>query len=186
MMNRDLIIVLALAIIALLCFPLLGLIVSDATPTSLMNLFAPPRVYVLPLRPVFAIGQAEPISGADFLLYEGGSDVFYVIGRQGGWVRLQTLDGTLNFWTASENISTTPPSAAQYDFANRGKVIRLAPQTVFACLHEDAPPPVFAMCQPPPNVSSAKLIAKITADTVTMYLVEIEGKSYFVETIDNR
>lgn len=186
MMNRDWIIVLALTIIALLCFPLIGLLVSDVTPTSLINLFAPPRVYLLPLRPVFALGQAEPITDTPFLLYEGGSDVFYVIGRQSGWVRLQTLDRTLNFWTASENISTTPPSAAQYDFANRGKTIRLVPHVGLACLHEDTPPPVFATCQPPPNVLSVKLIAKITADTVTMYLIEIEGKNYFVETIDNR
>jgi len=185
-MNRDVILVLALAIIALLCFPLLGLLMSDVMPASVMNLFVPPRVYLLPLRQVFALGQASPITDTHFLLYEGGSDVFYVIGRQGGWVRLQTLDGTLNFWTASENISTAPPSAAQYDFADRGKTIRLVPQTGFACLHEEVPPPIFAPCQPAPNFSSAKLIAKITANTITMYLVEIEGKSYFVETIEHR
>lgn len=180
MMNRDLIIVLALGIIALLCFPLFGLLVSDVTPTSLMNLFAPPRVYVLPLRQVFALGQANPITDTAFLLYEGGSDVFYLIARQGGWVRLQTLDSTLNFWTASENISTTPPSAAQYDFANRGKAVRLVSQTGFACVHEEASPPVFAICQPSPNFSAGKWIAKITANEVTLYLIEIEGKSYFV------
>lgn len=191
-MNRDFIIVLALAIIALLCFPLLSLIMTDVTPASIANVFATPtplepptptvapRAYLLPFRQAFAINQAAPITRTNFLLYENGTDVFHVIGQQDKFTRLETLDGKLNFWTTTESISHTPPESAVYDFANRGKTIRLVPQTGFACLHEDAPPPVFAACQQLPNFSTAKLTAKITAGAITIYLVEIDGKSYFL------
>jgi len=191
-MNRDFFIVLALAIIALLCFPLVGLALSDVTPASILQAFATPtpiepatptslpRAYLLPFRQAFAIGQAVPITRTNFLLYENGTDVFHIVGKQAGFTRLQTIDGKMNFWTASENISTAPPTSAQYDFANRGKTIRLVPQTGYACLHEDAPPPVFASCQALPNFTTAQLTARITSGTVTMFLVEIDGKSYFV------
>lgn len=191
-MNRDFIIVIALATIALLCFPLLGLVMSDITSASIANALATPtplepptptiapRAYLLPFRQAFAIHQAVPITRTNFLLYENGTDVFHVKGQQGGFTRLETIDGKLNFWALTENIASAPPVSAVYDFANRGKILRLAPQTGFACLHEDAPPPVFATCQQLPNFTTAKLTAKITAGSATFYLVEIESKSYFL------
>lgn len=185
-MNRDFIIVIVLAIIALLCFPLLSLIMTDVTPASIANVFATPtptvapRAYLLPFRQAFAINQAAPITQTNFWLYENGTDVFHVIDQQDKFTRLETRDGKLNFWTTTESISNTPPESAVYDFANRGKTIRLVPQTGFACLHEDAPPPVFAACQPLPNFSTAQLAAKITAGAMTIYLVEIDGKNYFL------
>lgn len=185
-MNRDFIIVIALASIALVCFPLLSLVMNDVTPASIAHTFASPtpiiapRVYVLPFRQAFALNQAAPIARTPFLLYESGTDVFHVIGQQGEFTRLETIDSKFNFWTTTESVSNTPPESAMYDFANRGKTIRLVPQAGFACLHEDAPPPVFAPCQQLPNFTTAQLTAKITAGAVTLYLVEIDGKSYFL------
>jgi hypothetical protein len=189
MFNRDFILVIALVVIALLCFPILGLLVSDFTPASIAQARATstpigtstpaPHAYLLPFRQVFAIGQSRPISPSAFLLYENGTDVFQLIEQQGAFARLQTLDGKLSFWTAAENVSMNAPTAAQYDFSGRGKTIRLIPSTGYACLHEDAPPPTFSTCQSLPNFSSAKLTAKITSGPVIIYLVEIDNKNYY-------
>ena len=150
-------------------------IAQGATPT----ITPLPRVYLLPFRRVFSVGQAQPLTDAPFLLYETGSDQFQIIGQQGTNVRLQTLDGRMNFWTARENISTIPPVAAEYDYSARGKTARLAPSG-FMCLHSEMPTPVFSICQPQPGFSSVRVIAKITAGHIVFYLVEINGKNYFV------
>jgi hypothetical protein len=42
------------------------------------------------------------------------------------------------------------------------------------------PAPVFSICQPQPGFSSARIVAKITAGHIVFYLVEINGKNYFV------
>ncbi len=189
MFNRDFLLVFALIVIALACFPILGLLVSNPAPTSITQVGATstpvgtatplPRVYVLPFRQVFAIGQSQPITPSAFLLYENGTDVFQLIGQQGTFDHLQTSDGKLSFWTAAENVSSAPV-AAQYDLSGRGKTIRLIPSTGYACLHEDAPPPTFSTCQLLPNFSSAKLNAKIMSGSVMMYLVEIDSKTYYM------
>ena len=150
-----------------------------SAPTETPTITPLPRVYLLPLRRVFSIGQAQPQTDAPFLLYEMGNDLFQVIGQQGASVRLQTLDGRMNFWTARENISTIPPVAAEYDYGVRGKTARLA-VSGFVCLHNEMPAPVFSICQPQPGFSSARLIAKITAGHIVFYLVEVNGKNYFV------
>ncbi len=147
---------------------------TDTPPITLL-----PRVYLLPLRRAFSVGHAQPQTDAPFLLYEDGSDQFQMIGQQGANVRLQTLDGRMNFWTARENISTIPPVAAEYDYSARGKTARLVPSG-FVCLHSEMPAPVFSICQPQPGFSSARVIAKITAGHIVFYLVEINGKNYFV------
>jgi hypothetical protein len=185
--NRDAVIVLALVTIALLGLPLLGILFTDFNPATVVRVATPaapptlaPRAYLLPFRQVFAIGLAEPITRTTFLLYENGTDVFQMIDQRGANTRLQTLDAKMNFWTASENVSLTPPASAQYDLSGRGKTLRLIPATGYACLHEDAPPPLFSVCQSLPNFSSARLSGKMTSGTVTIYLVEIDGKAYYV------
>lgn len=184
--NRDFLAIICLGAIALLCFPLLGLLLGDVAPPSIAAVSATssptpaPRVYLLPFRQIFAIGQTQPITRTPFLLYENGTDVFQVIGQQGEFARLQTLDGKMNFWTMAENVSATPPIPAQYDFSGRDKTMRLVPSTGYACLHEEAPPPVFSTCQLLPNFATAKLIAKITSGPILVYLGEIDGKSYFL------
>lgn len=144
------------------------------TPTSTPL----PRVYLLPLRRVFSVGQTQPQTDAPFLLYETGGDQFQVIGQQGANVRLQTLDGRMDFWTARENISTIPPAAAEYDYSARGKTARLA-AAGFVCLHSEMPAPVFSICQPQPGLTAARVVAKITAGHIVFYLIEVNGKSYF-------
>ncbi|MEW5718367.1 MAG: hypothetical protein AB1817_07075, partial [Chloroflexota bacterium] len=121
-----------------------------------------PRVYLLPLRRVFSVGQTQPQTNAPFLLYETGSDQFQLIGQQSTYVRLQTLNGRMNFWTARENISTIPPVAAEYDYSARGRTARLT-ASGFVCLRSEMPAPVFSICQPQPGLSSARVIAKITS-----------------------
>ncbi len=150
-------------------------------PTETPTITPQPRVYLLPLRRVFSVGQAQPQTDAPFLLYETGSDQFQLIGQQGTNVRLQTLDGRMNFWTARENISTIPPVAPEYDYSARGKTARLA-SSGFVCLRSEMPAPVFSICQPQPGFSSARVIAKITAGHIVFYLVEINGKNYFAPT----
>ncbi len=183
---RDPLACLLLLLVPLLACPLLVSLASDAPPAFLVRAFATatptpaPRVYLLPFRQVFALGQTQPLTRTTFWLYESGSDVFRLLGQQGAFAHLQTLDGKRSFWTATENVSPTPPAPAQHDFTGRGKTIRLASSVGYACLHEDVPPPVFSVCQPSPDFAAAQLVAKITAGTVTLYLVEVEGKHYFI------
>ena len=190
--NRDSILVFTLVLIVLACLPILGLLFSNltpesialtratATPTEIISPTPAPRVYLLPFRPVFAIGQTQPITSTNFLLYENGTDAFLLVGRQDQFARLQTLDSKMSFWTAAENVATGAPVPAQYDFSGRDKTIRLVPSVGYACLHEEAPPPTFSACQASPNFSSAKLTAKITSGAVIIYLIEIDGKNYYV------
>lgn len=196
---------LACPLIASLCAqitpPPLGAFVARATstraPTESPTLFATstraptdaraltptattlPRVYLLPLRRVFSIGQAQPQSDAPFLLYELGNDEFQMIAQQGAYVRLQTLDARINFWTTRDSVSTIPPAPAAYDYSVRDKMARLA-SSGFACLRTEMPAPVFAMCQPLPEAASARILAQITVGHIVFYLVEINGKQYFV------
>lgn len=148
---------------------------ASATPAAT----ALPRVYLLPLRRVFAIGQTQPQSDALFLLYESGNDEFQMIAQQGAYVRLQTLDARISFWTTRDSVSTIPPAPPEYDHSVRDKTARLAANS-FACLRTEMPAPVFAMCQPLPEASSARILIKITAGHIVFYLVEINGKQYFV------
>jgi hypothetical protein len=153
-----------------------------ATPTpALTPTGTPPaRVYLLPFVQVFAIGQAQPSASTQVEMYEGGTDVFEVMTTEGALVRLQTPDGTLNFWTASSNISTAPPLAAQYDYSVRGKTARLASSTVFACAYSNSPTLPFGACQQLTNVSTVQLIAKITSGTFSLYLADFGGMQYVI------
>jgi hypothetical protein len=156
-------------------------ITATRAPTATPTATPLPRVYLLPLRRVFSIGQTQPQSDAPFLLYETGDDAFQMIAQQGTWVRLQTLDGRINFWTARENVSTIPPAPAEYDDSVRGKTARLAASS-FVCLHSEMPAPVFSVCQTPSGLTTARVIAKITAGHIVFYQVEVNGKTYFVPT----
>ena len=152
-----------------------------ATPTNTPTATPLARVYLLPFRQVFAVGQTQPSTSTPILLYENGSDVFQVIGRQSSFVRLQTLDARLNFWTAAENTSPMPPAAPQYDFTVRGKTVRLTGATGLACLHEGNAIPPLSPCQPLASVSTATLTARITAGLSTsLYLADINGRTYFL------
>jgi hypothetical protein len=149
--------------------------VPSATPAATVL----PRVYLLPLRRVFAIGQTQPQSDAPFMLYETGNDEFQMIAQQGAYVRLQTLDARINFWTTRDSVSTIPPAPVEYDHSVRDKTARLA-ASGFACLRTEMPAPVFSICQPLPDASSARVLVKITAGHIVFYLVKINGKEYFV------
>jgi hypothetical protein len=50
----------------------------------------------------------------------------------------------------------------------------------FVCLHSDMPAPVFSICQPQPGFTTARLIAKISTGYIVFYLLEINGKNYWV------
>jgi hypothetical protein len=180
---HDLIAIFALAALAVLACPLMVSLSSEtvemrilvATPTPL-----PARVYILPFRQVFAVGAGQPITATPFLLYENGTDVFQMIDRQAPFVRLQTLDGTIHFWTAEENISLAPPQAAQADFSVRGKSARLKPGIGFACVRNDNAAPPLSACQNPHTLTTAILISHITSDAVEYYLADVNGKNYYI------
>ncbi len=149
---------------------------QTATPTPTLL----PRVYVLPFRPVY-LGSAPPAPDAPFLLYESGSDVFRTMEQQGTYVHLQALNGPTSFWTAQTNLSPSPPAAPSYDFTVRGRTVRLG-GTGYACLHEANVVPPLAPCQPLANFSTATLNARITSGSVSLYLAEIGGRSYYLLT----
>ncbi|MBI5650613.1 MAG: hypothetical protein HZC40_09245 [Chloroflexi bacterium] len=177
---RDLIAIVSLVVLLLLAFPLLGSLFEDAVELRVLPTPLPARIFLLPLRQVFAVGETQPITPTRFLVYEGGTDVFQMIERRDSFVRLQTLDANFNFWTQSENVSLLPPLATQADFSARGTSARINGANGFACLQNVNASPPFATCQKPANLTRATLIARIVSDAVEFYLGEVEGVNYFI------
>ncbi len=151
---------------------------ATASPTPTPTLL--PRVYLLPFRPVY-LGSAPPAADAPFTLYESGSDVFRTVEQQGTFVRLQTLDGRTGFWTAAANLSPAPPAAPTYDFSVRGRTVPLS-GSGYACIHEANVVPALGACQPLSTLQSATLTARVTAGSVSVYLAESGGRTYYIVT----
>lgn len=153
---------------------------STPTATSTPTPTPRPRVYLAPFVQVFAVGQPQPTNSSQVLMYSGGADVFEVSATQGTFVRLQTLDGNLSFWTASGNISAVQPPAAQYDYSVRGRTARLSTASVFACVYDDRPTLAFGPCQQLNNISTAILNARVTAGGSPFYIALINGVLYVI------
>lgn len=153
---------------------------SERPPQGTQSATPPARIYLVPFRQVFAIGQPQPSPVTPAMLYENGSDLFQVLDRQAGYVRLQTLDARMNFWTGAENISLSPPTPPQYDFTVRGKTAQLANTGGLACIHEANSNPPFSICQPLSNFPTATLTARIFSGSSLLYLADIGGKPYFL------
>ncbi len=141
-----------------------------------------PRLYLLPFTQVFAVGQSQPTSSTQVLMYEGGNDQFEVLSTEGPFTRLQTLDGGMNFWIATTSAATVPPSPAQYDYGVRGHTATLIPAALFACAHNDRPTLAFGACQLLNNVTSVTLVARITSGSASLYLAQIGGAQYLIST----
>lgn len=113
-------------------------------------------------------------------MYNGGADVFEVLANQGTFVRLQTPDASLSFWTASGNISAVQPPAAQYDYSVKGRTARLLVRSVFTCVYSDRPTLGFGPCQQLNNVSAAILNARVIAGGAPLYIAQIDGVLYVI------
>jgi hypothetical protein len=113
-------------------------------------------------------------------MYEGGNDIFEIIAAQDANVRLQTLDASLTFWTARDNTSSAPPPAALYDYSVRGKTAKLAASSVFACAYNNHPTLAFGVCQQLNGFLTTSLIAHISAETTSLYLVDLNGAQYVI------
>ncbi len=153
-------------------------ITSPATPSTTV----PPSVYLAPFSQVFAVGQAEPNNSTQVLMYQGSNDSFDILGTQGPFTQLQTVDGGMNFWTATTGVLLAPQPPPQYDYSVRGRTAKLFPGSVFACAHNDRPALAFGTCQALNGVSSATLIARVTAGGTSLYLAEIGGAQYLIPT----
>jgi hypothetical protein len=116
------------------------------------------------------------------MMYEGGTVVFEVLETAGAVTRLQTPDGALNFWTATSSISRTPPQAAQYDYSVRGRSAAIIVPTIFACAHSEQPTLAFGLCTQLNNVTTATLVARITAGSTMLYLAQIGTGQYLIPT----
>ncbi len=145
-----------------------------ATPTL------PTRVYLQAFRLVYTANPSASLNSAPSLLYENGSDVFQVMERRGDYVRLQTLDGARTLWTAEQNISLSPPSAPQYDFSVRGRQVQLAGAAGLACQHKGSASPPLDPCDPLFGITNVTLTAHITSGPVSVYLADVNGKTYFL------
>lgn len=150
------------------------------TATITASPTARPRVYLAPFSQVFAVGQAQPNNSSQVLMYEGNNDVFEALGTQGAFTQLQTLDGGMNFWTATTSVLSAQPPPPQYDYSVRGKTAKLYPSSIFACAHNDRPTLAFGICQSLNGMSTAILVARISAGGTTLYLAEISGAQYLI------
>jgi hypothetical protein len=145
------------------------------TPTDTPTATPLPRVYLLPFVQVFAVGQPQPSNSTQVLMYDGGADVFEVLATQGRLTRLQTLDGGMNFWTSSDDVSPIQPLAAQYDYSVKGRTGKLFGYSIFSCSYNDHPTLAFGACQQVNNVSSVVLTARVIAGATPLYIVQING-----------
>jgi hypothetical protein len=153
---------------------------ATPTPTATPTATPLPRVYLLPFVQVFAVGQSQLSSSTQVLMYEGGADVFELLATQGTFARLRILDGRINFWTASDNISPFQPPAAQFDYSVRGRTATLSTSSIFACAYNDRPTLAFGACLQLNNVSTAVLDARIIAGATTLYIAQINGVLYVI------
>lgn len=151
---------------------------STPTPTPL------PRVYLLPFVQVFAVGQSQLSSSTQVLMYEGGADVFEVLATQGTFSRLQTVDGKMNLWTASSNVSPFKPPAAQPDRNVQGQLVRLASPNISACTYNDRPVLAFGVCQQLNDLSTAILAERVTTGSAVLYIAEIRGQLFVIRAQD--
>ncbi len=165
---------------------LLPTVVPSPTPlptsTPTVGPTARPRIYLSPFSQVFAVGQGQPNNSTQVLMYEGSTDPFEILGVQGPFTQLQTVDGGMNFWTATSSIVPTPRPPPQYDYSVRGKKASLFPAGLFACAHNDRPNLAFGSCQSLSGVSTANLIARVTVGGTSLYLAEIGGGQYLIPT----
>jgi hypothetical protein len=148
---------------------------STPTPTDTATATPLPQVYLLPFVQVFAVGHPEPGDSTQVLLYEGGSDVFEILGTEGDLSRLETQDGGLSFWTATDNVSPGQPLAAQYDYSVKGRTAKLSGSSVLACAYNDRPKLAFGACQQLNNASTAVLNARVIAGPTALYIAQING-----------
>lgn len=139
-----------------------------------------PRVFLAPFSQVFAVGQAQPNNSSQVLMYQGNNDTFEAVGVQGAFTRLQTLDGGMNFWTATTSVVASPLPPPQYDYSVRGKTAKLYPASLFACARSDRPTLAFGVCQPLNGISSAILVARIAAGGNSLYVADIGGAQYLI------
>ncbi len=158
---------------------------ATASPTSSPTLPAatptlPARVYLQPFRQVFTANPSSGLYSVPSLLYENGSDVFRVMQRQGSYLQLETLDGARSLWTAEQNISLNPPPAPQYDFGVRGRKVQLSGAAGLACLHQGNASPPLDRCESLFGITNATLTARITSGPVSLYLADVDGKTYFL------
>jgi hypothetical protein len=154
---------------------------STPTPTSTPTFTETPtatplpRVYLLPFIQVFAVGQAQPGNSTQVSMYDGGSDVFELLATEGKLARLESQDGGLTFWTASDNVSPVQPLPAQYDYSVKGRTARLSRSSILACAYNDRPTLAFGACQQLTNPSTAVLNARVIAGSTAMYIAQIDG-----------
>lgn len=156
------------------------------TPTSTLTPTPTPRpqVYLQPFVQVFAVGQPQPSASTQVMMYEGGNDLFEVLATEGQLARLQSLDGSINFWTAIGNSSTTPPPAPQYDDSVRGMQVRLASTSLFACAYSNRSTLAFGACQQLNNLTTATLRTRIIVRNYILYIAEIGGVQYIISGSD--
>ncbi len=153
-----------------------------STPTWTPTATPRPRVYLQPYVQVFAVNQDQPNVSTQVLMYEGGNDIFEVLETQGSLTRLQSP--TDNFWTASSNISTTPPPPAQYDYSVQGLTARPIGDSLFACGFITPHPYAFGPCQTLTGVTVVTLQQRIQARQSTLYLFLWNGVQYDASASD--
>lgn len=154
-----------------------------AIPTLALGTPIPPgTVFLKPFSQVFAVGKPTPDTSGTLWLYQASSDApMQVLGKQGAFTHLSGQNGTLNFWTLSDNVVTAPPPAPQYDTSTAGQKVEFVPATtVFACEGQYPQPLILGACQQYQNAATGTVVQSVAVDTSVLYLVELNGKMYWV------
>ncbi len=155
------------------------------TPLVTVGIVTPPppgSIFVKPFSQVFALGQATPDTTGQLWLYEAGTDApFQVQSQQGAFTRLLSRERGLDFWTLSDNIVPAPAPPPKYDASVAGQTVQFVPDTtVFACEGNYPQPLILGACQQFQNASQAQVVQRATVDSSVLYLVQLDGKMYWV------
>lgn len=148
-----------------------------ASPTSA-------QMYLKPFSQVFGVGEPQPAPQSDVYLYQGSTDPFLPLARDASGVRLQSADGSFNFWTAESNLANSPLPPQPFDYNVRGTPARFADAGLFACQSDSRPTLAFGKCSALGTPASATLVARVVANTGTLYLVDINGAQYWISATE--
>ncbi len=152
-------------------------------PTFIITPLPPGFVYLKPFSQVFALNQPTPNTSDTLWLYEANDTTpFQVLAQQGAFTHLVSQNGSLNFWTLNENVTQTPPIPPRFDTSVAGQTVQLVGSSIFACEGQSPGGLVLGRCDQLQDITQAQVIQRAQVDSSVIYLIQINGKTYWVSS----
>lgn len=140
----------------------------------------PGAVYVKPFSQVFGVGQEYATSPGAVWLYQAGGDPFRIVAEEGAHVRVQALNGTLNFWTLRSNLVSVPVMPPSWDESVRGREVQVVGGNVYGCEGSLERRLTLGRCMELLGIRQVTLRARVVLETSLLYVVEVNGAPYWI------